>query len=791
MLPTGFYAYPSVPDQLSETIETAINSINQKRVTRIEGWRTLNVGGKPVINEILNKIAASDLFLCDLTGLNPNVLFELGYAIAKRKRVWMTLDATKTQNVDQARTLPLVSSFGYRQHVNYQELRDRFMEDRPYDDIASHPLRPHDPLISKIERSARTNDVFYIPSSVESTASKMILNYLESLKMHNARKVVVYDHLEDSRDRWQWFLRNILEANSVIVHLDDPDSKDAPINNARCSFLAGLAIGFERNVRMIAPSPFDAPFDYREYLVDYKTGKQCRSSVAKWLGSIFITRLDRESPSHDSELALLEFHIGEPVAENEEAALSNYFVPTQAYSAGTRRTKMGIFVGRKGTGKTANLYQLRDFFSKERSNLVVTIKPVSFRIAVFGSLLRDFFPRADEAADFIERTWRAIIYAELALEVRRWIRCNTAFRDLTSHESTVVQHVEKYSDFVDVDFAGRIELIRNLIRKSVDAGNSPKAPLQTIARDFSGPLIRAYRSMFRRFQQVVILVDNLDKAWSVSDELGVQKRLIYGLLEFQNTIGRDLSSAKADVRLFVFLREDIFSNVIAEADEPDKVRLNVIRIAWSGTKLLNILERRFLYCSPELTTEAVWNDLFCRSVDRQTAKEYLLDHTLPRPRDLIHVVHSAIDNCVSRSSSRIESEDLRSAIKEYYQFLLDNMYTEYGVYMPVLRELIQAFSGTKVRQNGYEIWRTTRTYMRDGGGFSRIIEFLFRVSFIGIEQRTRGVKERTRVKYAFTNDEAKRLFPLVKSRLRWYSLPRIHFVIHPAFRAGLEMEEGR
>ena len=783
MLPTGFYAYPSDSGHLSETIETAIKSINQRQVIHIKSWRKIKAGGKIVINEILNETDSSDLFLCDLTGLNPNVLFELGFSIANRKRVWLTLDITRRQNSEQVQSLPIINSFGYQQHVNYDEISNRFLTECPYDDLLSHILQSYDKLISGRQQSHRINDLFYIPGSVESTAFKMLRKYLESLKKQKGRKVVVYDHLENSIGNLQWFLRNILEANSVIVHLDDPDSKDALTNNARCSLLAGMAIGFGRNVRMIAPAPFDPPFDYRELLAVYETGTDCKSIVEKWLSSIFMTRLDRESASRDPELALLEFHIGEPIAENEEVELSNYFVPTSAYIKGTR-DKMGIFVGRKGTGKTANLYQLREHYSKERSNLVVTIKPVSFRIAVFGSLLHDFFPRPDDAADFVERTWRAIIYAELAVEVCRWIEANTKFREPEKNEAAVINHVDNFREFVEADFAGRIDKIRELIMKSVDRGDSPKAALHTIARDFSKPLVTAYSSLFRRrFQQVVILVDNLDKAWSLGDDVDVQRRLIYGLLEFQNTIGHDLLSAKSDIRLFIFLREDIFTKVMEKADEPDKVRLSVIRIAWpDGERLLDILEKRFLYCSPELTVESIWSELFCREVAEKPTRDYLLDHVMPRPRDLIHVVHSAIETCASRSHHKIESDDLRYAIREYFQFLLDNLFTEYGIYMPPLRELIQAFSGTKTRQNRYQIRRTLREYIRRSGGFLNVIEFLFRVSFIGIEHGTL-------VTYAYTNDEAMRLLPVLRRRLKWYNFERTYFVVHPAFRAGLELDE--
>ena len=110
-IPTGFYAYPSESPHLTETIEAAIKSINKRRVAQIKSWRKANIGGKVVIQTILTQIKAADLFLCDLTGLNPNVLFELGYAIGLRKRVWITLDVTKAKTAEEVAQLDILSSF--------------------------------------------------------------------------------------------------------------------------------------------------------------------------------------------------------------------------------------------------------------------------------------------------------------------------------------------------------------------------------------------------------------------------------------------------------------------------------------------------------------------------------------------------------------------------------------------------------------------------------------------------------------------------------------------------------
>ena len=781
---SGFYAYASESDHRSDTIEAAIRAINERKVADITSWRSLKIGGKIVITEVLNGIELSDMFLCDLTGLNPNVLFELGYAIGLRKRVWITLDATKEKSSDLLHSLDIVSAFGYRSYANDRDIMEQFLGDSPYFDLFSHPLAEHDGWIDRLISSTADADVFYIPSSVESTAVTRLLDYFDTIKRRNRRKVVVRDKIEDSYDTLRLYLRNMLDSNAVIAHLDDPDSPGAQLNNARCSLFAGMALGFGRKVLLIAPAPFDAPLDYRDMLVAYEDSGHCREAVEKWLREGFMTRIEPKRVTEDPEHTLLAFRIGETTAENEEPDLENYFVPTPAYSAGVR-SRIGVFVGRKGTGKTANLFRIRDHFETEKRNIVVVIKPVSFRIAAFERLIEEFFPQPDMASDFIERTWRAIVYAEIAKPLCSLIEGDTRYSQATDEESSVLAHVERYRRFVEAEFAEKIDIIRDLVSKVVERGESPKAALHAIAEQFSGPLVEAYSTLLQRYQKIVVLVDNLDKAWSISgQDRTVQTRLIAGLLDFQNTIRRELSLGEGDVRVLVFLREDIFSRVIEDAYERDKVRLVLSRIAWPDSeRLVEVLEKRFLACSPGLSTMSLWDDLFCPKVSGVATKRYLLERVMPRPRDLIHVVKTAIDNCVGREHSRIEADDLKDALREYYLFLIDNMFTEYGAYLSTLQVLVQSFAGSRVRHNQFQVFRIVRPCLNSWNEFGRVVEFLFRVSFLGVESRGR-------VQFAYTNDDVERLLPIVRRGLRWLDVGRTVFAIHPAFHAGLQLEEG-
>ena len=53
----------------------------------ITAWEDLKNNGRILINAIFDTIDECDIFACDLTYLNHNVLFELGYAIASKKTI--------------------------------------------------------------------------------------------------------------------------------------------------------------------------------------------------------------------------------------------------------------------------------------------------------------------------------------------------------------------------------------------------------------------------------------------------------------------------------------------------------------------------------------------------------------------------------------------------------------------------------------------------------------------------------------------------------------------------------
>ena len=89
---TGFFAYSGKPYSVGESIEEAIDSVNLSGIASLKSWTTYIVNGKLIIDEVTKAIDEADYFCADLTGFSDNVIFELGYAIAKNKAIFLILD---------------------------------------------------------------------------------------------------------------------------------------------------------------------------------------------------------------------------------------------------------------------------------------------------------------------------------------------------------------------------------------------------------------------------------------------------------------------------------------------------------------------------------------------------------------------------------------------------------------------------------------------------------------------------------------------------------------------------
>ena len=233
-----FFAYPSKPVALAETIETTIGNLNTTGYVYVESWKHLQVSGKIVIGEICKAINTAQLILCDVTHLNSNVLFELGYAVAKNKRVWLALDTSLPKAVSDYKQLKVLSSIGYASYRNSTDLVRAFLEDQPFSSLEN---TLYTSLISPIlQESPRPPKLLYLKCPIETESSQRLSQLLAASHIDT----IIDDPAEVSIQSLNWYADQITNSCAVIAHLlDEERSLTDATQNAKYAFISGLAYG--------------------------------------------------------------------------------------------------------------------------------------------------------------------------------------------------------------------------------------------------------------------------------------------------------------------------------------------------------------------------------------------------------------------------------------------------------------------------------------------------------------------------------------------------------------------
>ena len=761
--PLVFYAYPSQPKDVGACIERAIADVNSSGVARIKGWRSLNIAGKIVINEILDAISQSSVFACDLTYLNPNVLFELGYAIGRGKRLWISLNSSIESSArDYQRLSPIMSPIGYAEYHNGPGLAAALFRDRPWEDTVrpSLDLALHagKPLFGKPH-------VLHLQSQVETDGS---IALSETLRGFREFGVAVDDPLEVPIATLDWYVQTASEAVGVVAYLLNNQYKNHIWHNAKCSLVCGIALGLSKPLLMLAQEPFDSPFDYQQLLATHDTAPSCRTLARTWLEG-----LRRGVSSHSQTIAerqrsqqrafeLRRLSLGEFIAENEEGRLSSYFVPTSSFIEACRAQQM-VFIGRKGTGKTANLYAVASKIRESRDNHVCVIKPVGYEVEGVLRMLRQTLDRSEKGY-LVESLWKFLVYTELASSVYTELQDRPPYRSISSQEQAFCQFVEENEDLVLAPFSIRLQTaVESLASlESFRPGDEQRAKVsEALHSRFLSRLREQLGVALQTKDRVVILVDNLDKTWGSRDDVSYLAEMLFGLLGIVRRVGDEFQASdsrrkRVNLSLVVFLRSDIFSYIQSFAREKDKLLFT--RISWDDPELLlRVLEDRLQYSlDGTITPEEIWSELFVPSVRGRATRDFIANSVVQRPRDIIYFVRVAVAEAVNRGHGQVEESDLLTAAAKYAQFAFDSLIAEDDPRLGRLEAVLYEFAGSSRILTRSEVAETIAKAGVSAEDVERYLNLLCDLGFLGIET--------ARDKYEFPQSEEERRVRQVVAR---------------------------
>lgn len=749
-----FYAFPAEPLSVLETINEALKELKESQITRsrnvkFKPWTLMSGAGKPLMRVVAENIERAEVFACDLTYPNFNVTFELGYAISKFKRIWLSLN-TVVENVekDYKRTyFGLLGGLVYESYANHRELVSAFMNSHPWADLEATPLGK---IYRNQARRQERPSLLYVKPPLDTEAVISTANDLSSSIFGEA--LIVDDPRENPSPTLEWYAGKIRIADAVLVQLLADNHRESGIHNLKCSFVAGLAYGFNKPLLMVAHSPFDPPADYQPILSIHDTARQCSELVTKWIADQKAalprrrTRRPQETTAAAQTLDLRQLSIGEPVAENERWTLDNYFVETSAYYHALKG-RTTIIVGRRGTGKTANLYAMRTALSEDKENHVCVVKPVGYEIDGLVRVLNEILHRA-ERGYLVESLWKFLIFSELACSVFEEISARPVHVTQTGDEQKFMTYVTDKRDELFIPFTERLDRV---VKSLVGVGNLTDAIQQRtrVSELLHSRELRELRELLglvlNKRRKVAILIDNLDAPWGPGHHIESLSELLLGLLRVAGDVSEEFQHQdhwrkRVNVSVTVFLRSDIFAFIQPLAAEQDK--LPVLRMVWDDPELLlRVLYQRIEHAVPtRFDAQTIWQQLLPTEVVGVPASEFITRTVLPRPRDVIYLVRQAIDGAVNRGRQMVTAEDFLDARNKYSEFVFRSILAEDDPSKGKLEAVLYEFAGApKVMKLSDVHSRIARAGVKESER-EFYVDLLCDVGFLGIQTAAQGFK---------------------------------------------------
>ena len=217
---TVFVCYPSEPPQLGQTIEAAAGRVRSAELFHIETWRQLDIPGRFLADSILTKIDAADFVVADITRLNFNVTFEVGYAIGRKKRTFLTSNKALNPDDKSIGQLGVYDTIGHENYENSNDLSDHISK---VNDIAplEFPLYEIDPA-----------PIFVLDTLYKTDASLRILSRIKKSRISYRS----YDPNEQARLSTSDAYRSVAKSIAVVVNLLSSNATDARFNNLRAAF---------------------------------------------------------------------------------------------------------------------------------------------------------------------------------------------------------------------------------------------------------------------------------------------------------------------------------------------------------------------------------------------------------------------------------------------------------------------------------------------------------------------------------------------------------------------------
>ena len=720
-----FYAYPSSIVDVKQAIHSAKTILSTtRRDMEILLWEENDISGRPLTDPIFEGIAESDILIADITAMNFNVTFEMGYAIGLGKRIYLTRDGNILRDHALTDKIGIFDTLGFDTYNDEQTLSKL---------LQNYLLDGGIPLRQVINVKAPV----YVLQTPQSN-SPMIAITARIKKARLGYKG--YMPTDDPRLSAIKAIDDVSSCLGTIIPLLSTQFGDAEIHNIRAAFVAGLSVAMGKTTLVLQPSDGPAPLDVRDLVKTFNNQEDITNLIAEF--ALEITerfQTDNPLPLPPGNF-LAELSIGDPVAENEFQTLGEYYLRTDQYKRASRG-EVNMIVGRKGTGKTALFSQLRNEKRSNVHNIVVDLKPEGYQLLRLKEDVLDYLAEGART-HLITALFEYLFYLEICYKLLEKDR-ERHKRDRRLYEPYLaLQDVYETGSAAQGDFSERLHgLSQQLIEAFKERFGTARNQRLT-ADEVTGLVhsrnirdIRETLSTYLRFKEGVwVLFDNLDKGWSPHGLTVEDVLILRCLIDAARKIQHELQRDGHDFHCVVFVRNDVYQLLVDASADYGKESRAVLD--WTDTDLLReMLRRRLIHNSlPENTPfEQVWSQVCVSHYHGEETSQYLIDRSLMRPRNLIKLFAHCRGFAVGLERARIAEVDFEKGLRAYSIDLITEADQELTDIHGTDTDLIYYFIGEGQEYSQEKLESILNGAKIPADKFERIIHFLLYYGFLGIK----------------------------------------------------------
>lgn len=723
----AFVAYSSRDAALATLIADAVYVANGKsdRV-RYETWVYNDIAGNPLISPILDRIEESAFIIADITTLNLNVVYEIGFAIGSGKRAYLIRHQGTTGDKDVAREAGIFDTLGYHEYSDQADLVRRLTSN-----IDPEPLQ----FSVELDHHA---PVYLVEPPIKGLAVTAMIARLKKARYRYRSFIPGEDVRLSAVDA----IRQVACSSGILVALEDPGKPHALVHNIRSMFVAGLADGMGKPLLVLCPAGTDAPLDVRDEIKHYRNEHDIADHIADLVLEV-TDHLQQDTPPPIRPGSLLDtLRIGDTAAENEMATLSQYYLQTDEYQRALGGS-VNLAVGRKGSGKTALFVQLRDKIRRDKRNVVVDLRPEGYQLI---KLKEDILAYLSEGSrqHLITAFWEYLILLEVAhklLQKDQYThKHNHEIRDLYLE----LKDTYKVEDFsVEGDFSERLMVLSRRIgdeyRTKYGTGTERRLATEQVTgllyRHDLAKLQGLISEYLERKATVWILFDNLDKGWSTQGVDEIDATALRCLIDAGRKIEREMRKADRLLHCIVFVRNDVYEHVMKRSSDYGKEMRAVLD--WTEPDLLREMLRLRLVLSldgmaPNVDFDQIWPTFCVSHFHGEETSAYLIERSLMRPRNLLKIFNHCRGFATNFRHAKIEEEDIEKGLRAYSNDLLVELDHELTDVFPAARDVLYHFLDAASVMGDAELNALISSAGVENGNVRRVIDFLIYYGVLGL-----------------------------------------------------------